>query len=1668
MTAYQDRFSGGPVESPEPDDPEAIGHYFASRDEAVEFVADTILPEGFVFTADEYAYIKKSPGTISDMPGCRPFGDPHAQHYGAAMDGETDDAPAINACWDNHPDCYLGDGTYAVGSTLSRDNRRLIGRGISRTIIRGLSADINADNAVLTPGRSSVLIGFTVEYDALAGTEGRWKRVGLDTRGLSLDLQRGAVIDQVRFRNVGTAVSDYGEGVFSVTFGAIEVGSHSHAALDISGTNRTGNVWGNWYINGGDTYTPAYGIRFEGKEHGGVADQLNVEHQTYTVAPFYGSGLRGLSIATLFFEGIDNTEEDTSVVYLEKSQVKIGTLAFVKTRMTGDGTALIDLGATGVWEPSPAFEDTADQCSLRIGTLTIQGAADPNAAIYTDYPSGREGLHQIDWRLIRSSTTDGKWLVSVDDYVWSAQNGIPEDEFVLKYALERHSDLAGVTVERWDHLGTLPAPGRNFIRNGRFDAIAAQSVTGVTTETEVALNWYVLGATGQLAASVETDDYGQDGGRYFRVSNVGTSGTFQGALTYVDDYLPLLDSPLCVTFEARASVAGQRLHQVQLNLLNPAGTPTSVFREVISGSNAEMAFSTDWQTYRFPVAAISTSGVTLAAGARIRLRFQINDSAADRESQIDIRRVKLERGTVATAFVRNEMDLLPARAARGAITPHDFIDYSYQPNADNSAALLAAITAADARGTRAGAPMKIDLTGLNWGVTNTIAAGARGYYEIDNGTISCLAGSSWSTGQALLDIGGGGSLALTARNIIIRNNFEGNQLGKVAVKVENAGPANKILFNTLHGFKEAHIRALTKSGGLLLKGNFIREYWDNESDGDTQANCTSIGLDIQMPDIVVDDVNIAGCAKQIYKGTGFNCQISGCHLFANPFTGTIDPDAVIGIEIDDPRGLVMSDMYMDKCATIINADILHEVDVSSYACRIDLLNHLARGDNEHEIIIRTTVADNNLRGLSITNSMFPVGADNISFETSGSGSYDTHRRWSWWGNSQRDGTPVSSTDGTLEVLNIHGSAWFGNSADLHLPSEASIDAGVSLDFKIADVTIHQVNDSNFIFGKALGPGSNNALTITWGTQYVFLTPAQNTDAQIYFDNDITVWNSEAPFLIQDRPPALSHFSRAGLVTWLTTHTPKVDTILTDGTLSWKYDGTSTDISDMAGCVPVGTPVPDHFATNTTPGTTDMTTACQAAINYVGTNRLGDCVFPGRYRTTASLVMSTRGVRVTGIPYERTDGTTVSTSIKGAIIADFTTGPVIWCSASECGVDDLSLDASATRLAAASASAGAGGLNCGLLVEPADSPGIALKNFRSRGVLSAKHPGGGIIIEGDVTEAHIHNPVTILNGGHGIAMSSGYLSGRTNKARGGIVNIYGGLAHDNQGHGLALGHPDEGGNIPYRVHTFNHEAYRNALGSSVRYKDACNYRRLENSSAFGGAGAGTDTGNVPTRMAEYVSGRDFTYYHHRFINCNGDCHIEIGTDTGLTTRNIRILGGTAVTTGTCTDFAKVDASAIGVRIDAPFLAGGEDAVDAYTSAGLVVDNGEDVAWYNRIFTVNGDTQYPFIVQRDGNGIGLQVVRTGSGAGTAKIDVSGATINIGSSTANDVVLQRNSTQIGRLTSAGILTGDASLGGAWNTPHLLLGAYHLWVDSTGVLRIKSGAPASDTDGTIVGTQT
>lgn len=88
------------------------------------------------------------------------------------------------------------------------------------------------------------------------------------------------------------------------------------------------------------------------------------------------------------------------------------------------------------------------------------------------------------------------------------------------------------------------------------------------------------------------------------------------------------------------------------------------------------------------------------------------------------------------------------------------------------------------------------------------------------------------------------------------------------------------------------------------------------------------------------------------------------------------------------------------------------------------------------------------------------------------------------------------------------------------------------------------------------------------------------------------------------------------------------------------------------------------------------------------------------------------------------------------------------------------------------------------------------------------------------------------------------------------------------------------------------------------------------------------------------------------------------------------------------------------------------------------------------------------------------------GEIKISRSGfAALQLQRNGGNGVIQEfwRANVKVGEIivNTAGTQFGSASA--AWSQPPLKLGGYYLWIDSTGQLRIKSGMPANETDGTI-----
>lgn len=115
-------------------------------------------------------------------------------------------------------------------------------------------------------------------------------------------------------------------------------------------------------------------------------------------------------------------------------------------------------------------------------------------------------------------------------------------------------------------------------------------------------------------------------------------------------------------------------------------------------------------------------------------------------------------------------------------------------------------------------------------------------------------------------------------------------------------------------------------------------------------------------------------------------------------------------------------------------------------------------------------------------------------------------------------------------------------------------------------------------------------------------------------------------------------------------------------------------------------------------------------------------------------------------------------------------------------------------------------------------------------------------------------------------------------------------------------------------------------------------------------------------------------------------------------------------------------------------------------------------YNNFNTVRG----PFINKLESTEIGFEGRVLGDTYSFFQL-AGDKSVRMGDATASPGFLLKATSS----SEVAVNTGILNAGGTWNASHLKLGTYHIWVDSSGRLRIKSTAPTSDTDGTVVGTQ-
>lgn len=299
--------------------------------------------------------------------------------------------------------------------------------------------------------------------------------------------------------------------------------------------------------------------------------------------------------------------------------------------------------------------------------------------------------------------------------------------------------------------------------------------------------------------------------------------------------------------------------------------------------------------------------------------------------------------------------------------------------------------------------------------------------------------------------------------------------------------------------------------------------------------------------------------------------------------------------------------------------------------------------------------------------------------------------------------------------------------------------------------------------------------------------ATGLPATIYSDNGSTVISGST--VTADASGEYAFYAANGRYTLTISYAGYVAEVRTDVVLF-----------DPADAIPVS--VKDFGAKGD--GVTDDTAAIQGALNYAAP--LGRQVFfpPGTYRTTAT------------VGFRRTDTERFGVQIIGSgaqytfIYADHAAGPALSLNRSAGRVQDISINASAARTAAAA------GSNYGLLMEAPDNATAAVALMSIIRVKVYGHPSHGIVHVGNMIESYYEQVNVLQNGGHGYVFDGGQITARSNEFYPGLVTCVNCWAMSNTGHALKIGDPaDAAVALPLRFAFVNFEASDNALAAGVR-------------------------------------------------------------------------------------------------------------------------------------------------------------------------------------------------------------------------------------------------------------
>lgn len=292
------------------------------------------------------------------------------------------------------------------------------------------------------------------------------------------------------------------------------------------------------------------------------------------------------------------------------------------------------------------------------------------------------------------------------------------------------------------------------------------------------------------------------------------------------------------------------------------------------------------------------------------------------------------------------------------------------------------------------------------------------------------------------------------------------------------------------------------------------------------------------------------------------------------------------------------------------------------------------------------------------------------------------------------------------------------------------------------------------------------------------------------------------------------------------------------------------------------------------GVTDDTAAIQAAIDFIGVNSpVGGIVYlpKGLYLTSATLDLDYDNVQLIGegTGVNHNTGSTVTQDGPTQIIGGHVNGAVVRIWNRGCSIKNLVVSSTATRRAATS------GTNVyGIWVETVDTT-LGNSNGPWRINLDyvhvTKQPSHGIVMIGNVIMSAITFSDIDNCNGHGVVIDCGTITGRTNKARPGQVNLYSIRSSRTDGCAFYLGNAFDGSgttNLIYRIDANMLECFFNLQNSAVYNADGKQGSItgfMENCAFQSCATNGNNANNGIN-----ITGTFNLITNHRFVNCEPYC------------------------------------------------------------------------------------------------------------------------------------------------------------------------------------------------------